>query len=47
MRAMDGSLPIGPVVDGDLYPWTVEEECVPGQVRDSASVGQLLRSSAG
>ncbi|HEX7209840.1 MAG TPA: carboxylesterase family protein, partial [Propionibacteriaceae bacterium] len=25
VRAMDGSLPIGPVVDGDLYPWTVEE----------------------
>jgi len=25
VRAMDGSLPIGPVVDGEVYPWTVEE----------------------
>ena len=24
VRAVDGSLPIGPVVDGDLHPWTVE-----------------------
>jgi para-nitrobenzyl esterase len=25
VRAMDGSLPIGPVMDGEVYPWTVEE----------------------
>jgi para-nitrobenzyl esterase len=25
VRAMDGSVPIGPVVDGDVCPWTVEE----------------------
>ena len=24
VRAVDGSLPIGPVVDGDVHPWTVE-----------------------
>jgi len=24
VRAMDGSLPIGPVIDGDVYPWTAE-----------------------
>jgi para-nitrobenzyl esterase len=25
VHAMDGSLPIGPVMDGEVYPWTVEE----------------------
>jgi para-nitrobenzyl esterase len=34
MRAMDGSLPIGPVVDGDLHPFSVEDGMRAGAGRD-------------
>jgi para-nitrobenzyl esterase len=34
MRAMDGSLPLGPVVDGDLHPPSVEEGMRAGSGRD-------------
>ena len=34
MRAMDGSLPIGPIVDGDLYPSSVEDGIRAGSGRD-------------
>jgi para-nitrobenzyl esterase len=34
MRAMDGSLPLGPIVDGDLYPSSVEDRMRAGSGRD-------------
>jgi para-nitrobenzyl esterase len=34
MRAMDGSLPLGPVVDGDVHPSSVEEAMRGGSGRD-------------
>jgi para-nitrobenzyl esterase len=34
MRAMGGGLPLGPVVDGDLHPWTVVEGLRAGAGRD-------------
>ena len=37
MRAMDGSLPLGPIVDGDLYPPPSPTACVPGRVGTSHS----------
>ena len=46
MRAVDGSLPIGPVVDGDLHPWTVEGGMRAGAGRESRfSWDRRLRSS--
>src|SRR6476661_1488914 len=34
LRAMDGRLPLGPVVDGDLHPWTVPDGLRSGAGRD-------------
>jgi para-nitrobenzyl esterase len=34
MRAMDGSLPLGPVVDGGVHPFSVEEGMSAGSGRD-------------
>jgi para-nitrobenzyl esterase len=34
MRAIDGSLPLGPVVDGDLHPFSVEDGMRAGAGRD-------------
>jgi para-nitrobenzyl esterase len=34
MRAIDGSLPLGPVVDGDLHPFSVEDGMSAGAGRD-------------
>ena len=34
MRAIDGSLPLGPIVDGDLYPCSIEEGIRAGSGRE-------------